>query len=43
VAAHRQKNQKVDSSDDEGMVEPSSSKKAKVSAIALTRQLLISE
>jgi hypothetical protein len=43
AAALRQKKQKVDSSDDEGTAEPSSSKKAKVSAVALTPQPLISE
>jgi hypothetical protein len=43
VAALRQKKRKVDSSDDEGTVEPSSFKKAEVSAGTLTLQLLISD
>jgi hypothetical protein len=43
VAAFRQKKQKADSSADEGTVEPSSSNKAKVSAVVLTPQLLIWE
>jgi hypothetical protein len=43
AAILQQKNRKADSSDDEGTVEPSSSKKAKVSAVILTPQLLISE
>jgi hypothetical protein len=38
-----QKERKTDSSDDEGTVEPSSSKKVKVSAVALTPQPLTSE
>jgi hypothetical protein len=36
VAALQQKKRKADSSDDKGTVEPSSSKRAKVSAVALT-------
>jgi hypothetical protein len=43
AAALRQKKRKPDSSDDKGTVELSASKKAKVSAIALSPQLLISE
>jgi hypothetical protein len=43
AAALRQKKRKADSSDDEGTAELSSSKKAKVSAVALTPQPLISE
>jgi hypothetical protein len=43
AAALRQKKQKADSSNDESTAEPSSSKKAKVSAVALTSQPLISE
>jgi hypothetical protein len=43
ATALRQTKWKADSSNDEGSVDPSSSKKAKVSAIALTPQPLISE
>jgi hypothetical protein len=43
AAALQQKKRKEDSSDDEGTAGPSSSKKAKVSAVALTLQPLISE
>jgi hypothetical protein len=43
IAALRQKKWTVDSSDDEATVEPSSSKKAKVSTVALTLQPLISK
>jgi hypothetical protein len=43
AATVRQKKRKADSSDDEDTVEPSSSKKAKVSAIVLTLQPSISE
>jgi hypothetical protein len=43
AATVRQKKRKADSSDDDGTAELSSSKKAKVSAVALTLQPLISE
>jgi hypothetical protein len=43
ASALRQKKRKPDSSDDEDTVDPSSSKKVKVSAVALTPQPLISE
>jgi hypothetical protein len=43
AATLRQKKRKADSSDDEDRLDPSSSNKAKISAVALTLQPLILE